>query len=275
MWVAQSMLDPDLHTIDFVRPRSPFLFTAILTVATKVAHATLYPPCLKYARMLSGQAFEYGINNIELVQAFATLSFWAEAVDDSVARRLAYTIRSAFELSMHKIGKRPLPTDEYEARLVLNPERTWLYLTSTSRLSLSRPLFSPSATLLAVADHRFSTQRSLPRMISHVYRHDPIKWIVEHLGIIKCRHEGALAPLVLLSRLLDMYEALTKVDKGQLPNRDIFDCLSKEYDVWRLKWACHSSGIALEPAQQSLIRFYSNRKSQQSRCMTLSHRWLI
>jgi len=131
-----SLLDPALHTVDFCRSRSPFLFTAILTVASKVAHPTLYPAALQYAKALLGQAFEAGTNTLELVQALATLVFWQDPEDPSGARKLAYAIRCAFELNIHKRGKRPLPDDEMQLRRALNPERTWL---CTSRCSSTSP----------------------------------------------------------------------------------------------------------------------------------------
>jgi hypothetical protein len=108
-----------LHTVEFCRSRSAFLYTAILTVATKVAHPAIYPACLKYARTLQGQAFEYGVNNLELVQAMATLVFWSDATDDTGARKLAYCIRGAFDLGLHRRATRPLPVDQLQARMVL------------------------------------------------------------------------------------------------------------------------------------------------------------
>lgn len=131
-----SLLDPALHTVDFCRSRSPFLFTAILTVASKVANPTLYPSSLKWAKMLLGQAFEAGTNNLELVQALATLVFWQDPEDPSGARKLAYAIRCAFELNIHKKGKRPLPQDEMQLRKALNPERTWLCASAALPLPL-------------------------------------------------------------------------------------------------------------------------------------------
>ncbi|GJN91115.1 hypothetical protein Rhopal_004133-T1 [Rhodotorula paludigena] len=151
-----SLLDPDLHTVEFCRSRSAFLFTAILTVASKVAHPTLYPPSLKYAKSLLGQAFEAGTNTLELVQALATLVFWQDPTDDSGARKLAYAIRCAYELNIHK------------------------YLT--------------------IADHRFSTQRGLPKMINNDFRSDAIPWLLEHKSEQLCPQSAGLAPLIELGR---------------------------------------------------------------------------
>lgn len=78
-----SILDPDLHTKDWVRAQSPFLFSAIITVATKVAHPLHYVPALRHCKKLLGGAFEEGHNSIEFVQALAILVFWGEATDES------------------------------------------------------------------------------------------------------------------------------------------------------------------------------------------------
>lgn len=78
-----SILDPDLHTKNWVRAQSPFLFSAIITVATKVAHPLHYVPALRHCKKLLGGAFEEGHNSIEFVQALAILVFWGDATDES------------------------------------------------------------------------------------------------------------------------------------------------------------------------------------------------
>ncbi|GAA6032665.1 hypothetical protein JCM8097_004869 [Rhodosporidiobolus ruineniae] len=231
-----SLLDPKLHTIEFCRSASAILFTAILTVTTKVALPSLYPPSLKYAKQLLGQAFEAGINNLELIQAIATLVFWQDATEDSGARKLAYAIRCAFELRLHKRGKRPLPEDEMEHRRALNPERTWLYLT--------------------IADHRFGTQRGLPKMIDNAFRHDAVPWVLEHGGESFCPQEVGLVPLVELGRILDVFAVLISPDDG-LPSMELLKCMERDVEAWRSNWSPESSSMALQPAQRSLVRFYA------------------
>ncbi|GAA5971019.1 hypothetical protein JCM11641_004112 [Rhodosporidiobolus odoratus] len=230
-----SLLDPLLHTVDFCRSRSALLFTAILTVASKVALSALYPPSLKYVKMLLGQAFESGVNSLELVQAIATMVFWADPTDDSGARKLAYAIRCAFELGIHKRGKRPLPEDKDEKRRLLNPERTWFYIT--------------------IADHRFNTQRGLPKMIDNSYRADAVSWLLEH-GEAFCPQEAGIVPLVELGRILDFFAVLISADDG-LPSMELLKCLEREVEAWRCNWSLERSSITLQPAQRSLVRFYA------------------
>ncbi|ORY63830.1 hypothetical protein BCR35DRAFT_308800 [Leucosporidium creatinivorum] len=234
-----SILDPQLHTKDWVRAHSPFLFSAIITVATKVAHPLHYVPALRYCKKLLGGAFEEGHNSVEFVQALAILIFWGEATDESGARKMAYAIRSAMDLGMHLRQKRPLPTDEHDARLVLSGERTWMYLT--------------------IADHRFSNQRSLPCQIPIQYRYDPISWILEHAHF-PCPSEAGLAPLVALSRLLDLYNALINSENGELPNRTLLAHLADASSTWAKHWSVEenskTTAIRLLPPQSSLVRFY-------------------
>ncbi|GAA5820916.1 hypothetical protein JCM10212_006074 [Sporobolomyces blumeae] len=231
-----SVLDPVLHTVAFCRAHSPFLVTAIVTVAAKVNSTSLYPACLKYAKSLLAQAFEHGVNNLELVQAISTLAFWQEPTDDSGGRKLAYAIRSAFELNLFKPQKRPLPEDEMARRLALNGERTWLYLT--------------------IADHRCSTQRGLPKMIPNEYRVDAVPWILEH-GEDFCPDEHGLAPLLQLGRLLDLFEILTSHEGGQLPSIELLRSLERELADWTRHWSLEKPCIRLQPSQSSLVRFYS------------------
>ncbi|KPV77611.1 uncharacterized protein RHOBADRAFT_51444 [Rhodotorula graminis WP1] len=230
-----SLLDPALHTVDFCRSRSPFLFTAILTVASKVAHPALYPSTLQYAKTLLGQAFEAGTNSLELVQALATLVFWQDPEDPSGARKLAYAIRCAFELNIHKRGKRPLPEDEMQLRRALNPERTWFYLT--------------------IADHRFSTQRGLPKMIDNSFRSDAIPWLLEHDSQQLCPQETGLAPLIELGRILDTFAVLIAPEEG-LPSLELLRCLERDVEAWRSNWSLERASLPLQPAQTSLVRFY-------------------
>lgn len=141
-----SILDPALHTKDWVRQHSPFLFSAICAVATKVLYPSSYAPSFRFCNALFGQAFEHGINNVELVQALATQIFWCDATDPSGARKLAYAIRCAMDCGMHLQKKRPLPRDEYEARIVLSSERTWFYLTiADHRCGVRRVLYDSTA----------------------------------------------------------------------------------------------------------------------------------
>lgn len=89
---------------------------------------------------------------------------------------------------------------------------------------------------LIIADHRFGTQRSLPRMIAADFREDPISWILERGPNLTCPSEALHVPCLQLSRLLDLYSALTSPDAGELPSRTILDCLEGELSNWTANW---------------------------------------
>lgn len=114
------MLDPALHSIDYVRQRSAFLYSAILTVTIKVAQPSNYDSAATFMKNLLGVMFADGVSNVEVVQTLAIVSFWGDSTDDSLSKKLAYAIRTAFELGMHKRAKRPLPEhDELLSRQIL------------------------------------------------------------------------------------------------------------------------------------------------------------
>ena len=232
-----SLLDPVLHTVDFVR-HDAFLFSAILAVAAKMASPELYPPAIKHTRKLLGQAFEHGTLSVELVQAIATVVFFVDADDTSGARKLAYAIRGASELSLFKrIGA--YPQDTMEARKVLNRERTFIYL--------------------MIADHRFSTQRSLPRMIPPEQRkQDTNTWIHQHVLSCPCPSEAGLAPLGGMAKLLDLYEVLVTPSRAsEGPDELVLACLETEFASWVGDWAGEQTRIHLQPVQTKFIRLYA------------------
>ncbi|KAI5475758.1 hypothetical protein MNV49_000887 [Pseudohyphozyma bogoriensis] len=224
------VLDPILHTPDYVRRHSAFLYTSIITVAVKECHPALYPACLKYSKALLGQAFEHGISNLELVQAICVWTYWSDVVDDSGPRRFAYAVRCAFELGLHKVGTRALPEDPMLAREILNPERTFIWMT--------------------LCDHRFSTLSEKPRMIPSSRYHDAPSWILAHPQT-PCPSELVLSPLTDMARLLDLYETLVNTrGEGELPKRQLLDCLEHEVQTW-------TTLFPLLPAQHAQIRTYA------------------
>ena len=117
--VTVAVLDPFIHTPSYCRARSPFLFTAILTVASKTIRASVYPSCLILANRLFGRICELGLVSLEIVQALNVLTHWKKADDMSSWTRIGLAIRMAQELRLNVRGKRPLPGDERQAREIL------------------------------------------------------------------------------------------------------------------------------------------------------------
>ncbi|KAM0748122.1 hypothetical protein T439DRAFT_328109 [Meredithblackwellia eburnea MCA 4105] len=231
-----SLLDPALHTASYCRVRSPFLFTAILTVTLRVTLPNLYPASLTMSRIMISKGMAAGISNLEFFQAIAILVFWQEATDNSGPKKIAYVIRGSFELGLHKARKRPLPECEREKRKVLDGERFWIYLT--------------------LADYRISLHRGLPRMIDDKYRHDALSWYFEHDGPTFCPQEAGSLPLMELSRILDLFAVLVAQDDVE-PMSELLRCLQTEEAAWTSRWAGESPITPLCPAPKSLTKLYS------------------
>lgn len=123
--VTLTVLDPILHTAERCRERSPLLFTAVLAVTSRVIRPKAYAYCLSLANKLVGQTMEHGLSSVEIVQALNLLTHWKKADDNTSWRRVGYAIRMAQELKLHERGPRPLPTEEFLARDIVNRERAW------------------------------------------------------------------------------------------------------------------------------------------------------
>lgn len=124
--VTVAVLDPVLHTATYCREKSPLLFSAILTVTAKIIRPKAYSSCLLVSNRLVGQAVEFGLCSIEVVQAILVLTHWKKADDATSWRKTGYAIRMAQELRLNQRAPRPLPRNERAAREVLNRERCWL-----------------------------------------------------------------------------------------------------------------------------------------------------
>lgn len=69
------LLSPVVHTVEFIRRRSPFLATAIAYTA-----ATFHPsglshvsPLQQHAELISRRIFDDGLKSLEIVQAYCLL----------------------------------------------------------------------------------------------------------------------------------------------------------------------------------------------------------
>jgi hypothetical protein len=78
-----NLFDPRLHTVPYVRSRSPFLFSCLIMAGCKFWKAELYRQCQQIAHSFAYKAFAEGWQSVEVVQAFACLTYWKEP-DDTV-----------------------------------------------------------------------------------------------------------------------------------------------------------------------------------------------
>jgi hypothetical protein len=78
-----NLFDPTLHTPTYVRSKCPFLFTTLIMAGCKFFKAEKFKRCQKLANEFAIRAFAEGWKRIEVVQAFACLTYWKEP-DDTV-----------------------------------------------------------------------------------------------------------------------------------------------------------------------------------------------
>jgi hypothetical protein len=79
-----NLFEPALHSVAYVRSKCPFLLTTPLIMAgCKFFKPGLFRPCQKLANEFAIRAFAEAWKRIEVVQAFAYLTYWKDP-DDNV-----------------------------------------------------------------------------------------------------------------------------------------------------------------------------------------------
>jgi hypothetical protein len=78
-----NLFDPALHTVAYVRSKCPFLFTTLVMAGCKFFRHEDFRACQKLANDFAIRAFAEGWKRIEVVQAFACLTYWKD-YDDKV-----------------------------------------------------------------------------------------------------------------------------------------------------------------------------------------------
>lgn len=123
-----NLFDPRLHTVPYVRSRSPFLFSCIIMAGCKFWKAELYRQCQQIAHSFAYKAFAEGWQSVEVVQAFACLTYWKEPDDTRTWTYIGYACRMAVELGLNTYVGRPEGESEEQKRERRNRERTYLVL---------------------------------------------------------------------------------------------------------------------------------------------------
>ncbi|KAF9228050.1 hypothetical protein BS17DRAFT_813931 [Gyrodon lividus] len=124
-----NLFDPQLHSVDYVRSKCPLLFTTLIAAGCKFFEPSLYKECLRLAHELAVRAFAEGWKRVEVVQAFACLTYWREQDESPTWMYIGYACRMAVELGLNTFVAKP-PTDETEFQLLerRNRERAYLVL---------------------------------------------------------------------------------------------------------------------------------------------------
>ena len=128
-----------------MRRTSTVLFTSILAVSAKFFRPDIYQTLLLAAQQLVVRGTGEGTHvHIGLVQACLLLVYWKQPTDSSawirtgeplpvfrasespllsVSFTSGFALRAAYQLGLHVKRMSPLPSDETEARLILDRER--------------------------------------------------------------------------------------------------------------------------------------------------------
>ena len=84
-----NLFDPALHTVSYVRSKCPFLFTTLIMAGCKFFQAEQFKQCQKLANEFAFRAFAECWKRVEVVQAFACLTYWKDP-DDNVSTSHSY-----------------------------------------------------------------------------------------------------------------------------------------------------------------------------------------
>ncbi|KAG7092200.1 hypothetical protein E1B28_008568 [Marasmius oreades] len=124
-----NLFDPSLHSAPYVRKKSPFLFTVLLMAGCKFFRPDLFKNCQKLANDLAVRAFLEAWKSVEVVQAFACLTYWRDPDDNRTWTYIGYACRMAVELDLNRYVAHPPPHEtDLQFRERRNRERTYLIL---------------------------------------------------------------------------------------------------------------------------------------------------
>ncbi|WWC90316.1 uncharacterized protein L201_005249 [Kwoniella dendrophila CBS 6074] len=170
------MMDATIHTHDYVRERSSFLYTAILCVTSRYlsslsTHTTdgqnispesaqsVHQQILVLARDLMTWAFAEAIISIDVLRAMVILTMFKEPNDDKAGYHLNRAILLGKELNLGRIPSAVEMNrlNEDEHRSLRMKQRVWLCLfiaNSIFNMQFQQPmLIPPSDPLVATAHH--------------------------------------------------------------------------------------------------------------------------
>ncbi|KIK81617.1 hypothetical protein PAXRUDRAFT_832723 [Paxillus rubicundulus Ve08.2h10] len=124
-----NLFDPQLHSVNYVRSKCPLLFTTLIAAGCKFFEPSLYKDCLHLAHELAVHAFAEGWKRVEVVQAFACLTYWKEQDENRTWMYIGYACRMAVELGLNTfVAKPPMNETDFQLLERRNRERTYLVL---------------------------------------------------------------------------------------------------------------------------------------------------
>lgn len=138
-------LDPELYTFDFIREASSFLFTTLLSIASRAFQPDLYPAVRQHAENLMGRVLLSCDATIGNIWAIICIYYWKELGD-----KRGYTFLVGFAMRLaESLGWKgahwerrakdtcQIQLAERQVRQRRDQERIWLYLRSIDRTSVA------------------------------------------------------------------------------------------------------------------------------------------
>ncbi|KAJ5772009.1 hypothetical protein N7520_002538 [Penicillium odoratum] len=260
-------LDPFVHTAEFVRDQSAFLFTSILATAALFlpSAAALSKRLGRHCKWLAKQVMTERYRSVEIVLAFMVNVPWMapgeRLGDDDTCSYIAMALTVALDLSLNKIvtpsssfdqnllsrlaradcidAKKALQMDgfdvdsnsEWGRRLLRRRERTWIALFVVERgvcLARGRSYTVPPTALLENCD----------------------AW---HLSDIADRRDGPMNSMAVLRRDLSS-PAVISIESStpdlRLPNQSFYD---RWYKTWALAISEGGTARSLPPYVEILV----------------------
>ncbi|KAL3461748.1 hypothetical protein BJX64DRAFT_151223 [Aspergillus heterothallicus] len=114
-------LDPCIHTVEFVRSQSAFLFTSIMTAATLFMESAtaLSKRLTRHSKQLANEVIKRRLRSAEIVLAFMVNVPWMAPGsclgDDDACSYIAMALSVALDLSLNKIV---LPSTSFDSSLI-------------------------------------------------------------------------------------------------------------------------------------------------------------
>lgn len=229
------LLDPDWHTPTMICGRSPFLFTAVCTIAAKfyTKRPELHLKCLQAVRKSAYVIMSRGFKSVEIVQGFMLLTLWntpAERYEEDKTWLFSgVALRMATDLNLHRKSVASLPGHQpaddpavlEREREILNRERTWLVCFSLDR-SISGQMGKPW-TIREDWIIRNSRHWCLQRLSQ--------PWDMAICGLVEL--------LRLTSRQLDLLYSSTSSISGlntDLDYANVLHIFNEQLDEWHAVW---------------------------------------
>ncbi|KAL0578260.1 hypothetical protein V5O48_003755 [Marasmius crinis-equi] len=235
-----NMFDPSLHSVPYVRKKSPFLFTVLLMAGCKFFKPELFKNCQKLANELAVKAFMESWKSVEVVQAFACLTYWRDPDDNRTWTYIGYACRMAVELGLNRYVAHPMHETDLQFRERRNRERTYL--------------------ILFVHDRSLSTQTGRNWMLpeDEFIRH-AINWHERSMGGIR-PEDVILSAFVQLRHIAaETTETFRKSYGGghsDINYEVVLRNCNGQLSMWMETWEQHMQRAAGEPFHFSFLRLF-------------------